>query len=103
MTGRVCVKGGGRHQRGDISSPAYLTLAVLMLVWVGTASAQAPAPPPAPIQATRQSYLEQRVRDLKDYREFLEDQLAAAKAVVTEQTQQLNAAQADLQRCRDGK
>lgn len=88
--------------RGRVG-PVRLTLAVLMLVWMGTASAQAPAPPPAPVQATRQAYLEQRVRDLKEYRDFLEDQLAAAKAVVTEQKQQLDAAQAELTRCRDGK
>ena len=59
------------------------------------AHAQPPTLPPA----SRLEFLEQRLRDLRDYRDFLEDQIAAAKAVITEQKKQGDLTDAALKAC----
>ena len=47
-----------------------------------------------PLQAQRGEVLEQRVKDLMSYRDYLEDQLAAAKAIIARQEQAIAAATA---------
>ena len=73
-----------------------LALTSLLLLGTGPAFSEEPATtvPIVPVQANRVAYLEQRVRDLREYRDFLEDQVAAAKAVIAEQRAQLATCQA---------
>ena len=85
------LKGGGSHQRALASAGAYLTLAVLMLVWVGTASPQEHTPLPGAVALCRSSLscLQQMVDDLRSYREYLEDQLSLAKSLLTQANQRI--------------
>lgn len=94
-------KGGGHRQRLHRVSlqplrvlTVRLTAAVLMVMVVGTAAAEQP-------QVPRQAFLEQRVKDLLDYRLYLEDQLAAAKALLAVKDQALATAEANLKACHD--
>lgn len=86
------MRGGGRHRTG-LSGAGFMT-AVLMVGWVSTAAAEQP-------QVPRQAFLEQRVKDLLDYRLYLEDQLAAAKALLAVKDQALATAETNLKACRD--
>ena len=76
-------------------TPAQRAMVILWLGILGLfvvafyAFAQPVAPPPVPTQA----YLEQRLHDLKEYRDYLEDQLAAAKALIGTQRKQLDECQ----------
>lgn len=60
----------------------------------GCVGAQGPMPP-LPVDAQQQ-----RILDLKDYREWLEAQLALAKALLNEARQALAQKEADLAACR---
>ena len=73
---------------------------VVVGLYLVAAHAQPPASPP---QASRLEFLEQRLRDLREYRDFLEDQLAAAKAVITEQSKRLTTTDAALKACQEKK
>ncbi len=58
------------------------------------ASAQGPGPPSTP------DVQQQRILDLKDYREWLEGQLALAKALLNDARRVLAHKEADLAACR---
>ena len=71
-------------------------LAVAVALAPGCAAAQGP-PPPGPLPVDAQ---QQRIMDLKDYREWLEGQLALAKALLNEARQGLARKEAELASCR---
>lgn len=70
---------------------------VVSLFLIGCATpVWAQGPTPAPTLDAQQ----QRILDLKDYREWLEAQLALAKALLNETRQALAQKEADLAACR---
>lgn len=75
-------KGGGRCE-GYPAYTAYLMLAALLL-WGGAASAEEPKAPAASVVLCKASLscLQQMVDDLRDYRQYLEDQLSLAKTLL---------------------
>jgi hypothetical protein len=48
-------------------------------------------------QAPRADFLEQRVKDLMQYRDFLEEQVAAAKAIISRQAEALKQCPSEAQ------
>jgi len=71
-------------------------VAVMVALTPGCAWAQGPLPGPLPVDAQQQ-----RILDLKDYREWLEAQLALAKALLNEVRQTLAQKETDLAACRN--
>lgn len=78
-------KGGGRHR--DLGrARSYLTLAAFLMCG-GAASAEEPAKaPPASVVLCKASLtcLQTMVDDLRDYRQYLEDQLSLAKTLLSQ-------------------
>lgn len=68
----------------------------MVLLNAGAALAQAP-----PACKDQLPCLQQRVLDLKDYREYLEDQLALAKALLQAANTTLNAKDAEIKALKD--
>ena len=68
-------------------------LVVMLLLLASPAFAQSPAP-----QANRTETLEQLARDLRDYRTYLEDQLAAAKVVIADLQRKLDLCESKVPR-----
>jgi hypothetical protein len=77
-----------------------LTLAVLMLVWVGTAAAEEPIPAPVACR-TSLACVQQIVQDCRDYRQFLEENLALAKSLLNAANERIAHQQAELQGLRE--
>lgn len=73
----------------------WAVLTVALMVFPGCAIAQGLPAAPLPVDAQQQ-----RILDLKDYREWLEGQLALAKALLNEARQALSQKEADLAACR---
>lgn len=77
----------------------WLTIAVVAVILLLLAMSAVLAQTPA----QRGPALEHRLRDLHEHRDWLEDQLAASKAISEELRAQLTAATAELAKCRDAK
>lgn len=77
-------------------------LAVLMLVWVGTACAEEPATTvPTTLCKASLLCLQQMVDDLRQYRQYLEDQLALAKSLLIAANERIRQQADDLARRAD--
>lgn len=99
---RLFPKGIARHRSRLIEPAGVVARGAwalgLMLLAVEPAFAQSPLGPlPCEQQLGCQ---QQRVLDLKDYREWLEGQVALAKALLNEMRQALTQKEADLAACR---
>lgn len=74
-------------------------LAGWLVIVSSPAWAQGPSPAPLPGQQ-QMDYQQQRILDLKDYREWLEGQVALAKSLLNEARQILAQKEAELAACR---